>query len=98
MYVYIRETWTILKAEIVEIRAFEVWCWRRALKIPWTEKVRNVEVFRWMNTLKSILNTLKLRRKGLFIGNSSWTTNSNKRKNKKVNKEEGGLEHLSRSK
>uniref|UniRef100_A0A2S2QAL0 Reverse transcriptase domain-containing protein n=1 Tax=Sipha flava TaxID=143950 RepID=A0A2S2QAL0_9HEMI len=46
---YGAETWTILKAERKKIEAFEAWCWRRALKISWTEKVKNEEVYLRMN-------------------------------------------------
>ena len=31
------ESWTIKKAEYCRIDAFELWCWRRLLKVPWTE-------------------------------------------------------------
>lgn len=37
-------TWTMFKAQRKKIDTFETWCWRRALKIPWTEKVKNEEV------------------------------------------------------
>ena len=32
------ENWTIKKAECRRIEAFELWCWRRLLRVPWTEK------------------------------------------------------------
>lgn len=35
-----------LKAEKVKIKAFQVWCWRRALRISQTEKIRNDEIFK----------------------------------------------------
>jgi len=47
------------------------------LKISWTDKIKNDEVFRRMNTQKSIWNTLKLRRKAWIvyvIRNSPWIT------------------------
>lgn len=47
---YGAETWTIIKADKAKIEAFEVWCWRRVLKISWTDKMKNDEVFRRMNT------------------------------------------------
>lgn len=34
------------------IKAFEIWCWRTLLKIPWTEKVKNEEVYQRMNKRK----------------------------------------------
>ena len=36
MYGY--ESWTIRKAECQRINAFELWCWRRLLRVPWTER------------------------------------------------------------
>ena len=36
MNVYIHESWTIKKAECQRIDAFELWCWRRFLRVPWT--------------------------------------------------------------
>jgi len=35
---YGTETWMILKMKKKRIKTFEIWCWRRTLKIPWTEK------------------------------------------------------------
>ena len=34
------ESWTIKKAEHRKIDAFELWCWRRLLRVPWTAKTR----------------------------------------------------------
>lgn len=48
------ETWTILKAQVAEIKDFEVCCWRRTLGIPWIEKVKNVEVFKKLNGYSKI--------------------------------------------
>ena len=35
------ENWTIKKAEHQRIDAFEVWCWRRVLRVPWTTRISN---------------------------------------------------------
>ena len=35
------ESWTIKKAESQKIDAFELWCWRRLLRVPWTAKGSN---------------------------------------------------------
>ena len=35
------ESWTIMKAEHKRIDAFELWCWRRLLKVPWTTRRSN---------------------------------------------------------
>ena len=50
--VYGFESWTIKKAEHRTIDAFELWCWRRCLRIPWTTRRSNQSILR-----KSILNT-----------------------------------------
>ena len=45
---YERESWTIKKAEHRRIDAFELWCWRRLLRVPWTARRSN------QSTLKEI--------------------------------------------
>ena len=45
------ERWTIKKAECRRIDAFELWCWRRLLRVPWTAKKSNQSILR-----KSVLN------------------------------------------
>ena len=42
------ESWTITKAECQTINAFELWCWRRLLRVPWTER-SNQSILREMN-------------------------------------------------
>ena len=48
---YICESWTIKKAECQRIDAFELWCWRRLLRVPWTARRSNQSILR-----KSVLN------------------------------------------
>ena len=40
------ETWTIKKAEHRRINAFELWCWRRLLRVPWTARKSNQSILR----------------------------------------------------
>ena len=40
------EIWTIKKAERQRIDAFELWCWRRVLRVPWTEKRSNKSILK----------------------------------------------------
>ena len=40
------ETWTIKKAECQRIDAFELWCWRRLLRIPWTARRSNQSILK----------------------------------------------------
>ena len=43
------ESWTIKKAGRQRIDAFELWCWRRLLRVPWTEKRSNQSILREIN-------------------------------------------------
>ena len=57
------ESWTIKKAESRRIDAFEVWCWRRLLKVPWTEKTSNQSILKEISPeypLEGLMLKLKL--------------------------------------
>ena len=41
MVMYGCESWTVKKAERGRIDAFELWCWRRLLRVPWTARINN---------------------------------------------------------
>ena len=43
------ESWTIKKAESQRINAFELWCWRRLLRVPWTAKRLNQSILKEIN-------------------------------------------------
>ena len=53
------ESWTVKKAEPQRIDAFELWCWRRLLKVPWTARRSNQSVLREINP-DYLLEGLKL--------------------------------------
>ena len=40
------ESWTIKKAERLRIDAFELWCWRRLLRVPWPERRSNQSILK----------------------------------------------------
>ena len=40
------ETWTVKKAECQRIDAFELWCWRRLLRVPWTARRSNQSIIK----------------------------------------------------
>ena len=44
MYGY--ESWTIKKVEYQRIDAFELWCWRRLLRVPWTQRISNPSILK----------------------------------------------------
>ena len=41
MVMYGHESWTLKKAECQRIGAFELWCWRTLLRVPWTARISN---------------------------------------------------------
>ena len=43
---YACESWTIMKAEHRRIDAFELWCWRRLLRVPWTARRSNQSILK----------------------------------------------------
>ena len=43
------ESWTVKKAERRRIDAFELWCWRRLLRVPWTARVLNQSILKEMS-------------------------------------------------
>ena len=54
------ESWTIKKAEHQRIDAFDLWCWRRLLRVPWTTRRSNQSILRKSVLLKGQLLKLKL--------------------------------------
>jgi hypothetical protein len=60
---YGSETWTIRKREEGRLEAFEMWLYRRMLKIKWTDKVTNREVLNRIGGEREILNTIDNRKK-----------------------------------
>ena len=57
---YACESWTIQKAECQRIDVFELWCWRRLLRIPWTTRRSNQSILKEINPEYS-LEGLKLK-------------------------------------
>ena len=57
------ETWTVKKAEPRRIDAFELWCWRRLLRVPWTARRSNQSILKEISpgcSLKELMLKLKL--------------------------------------
>ena len=46
---YGSESWTVKKAECQRIDAFELWCWRRLLRVPWTARRSNQSILKEIN-------------------------------------------------
>ena len=52
------ESWTIKKAERRRIDAFELWCWKRLLRIPWTARRSNQSMLKEINTEYSLVGLM----------------------------------------
>ena len=69
------ESWTIKKAEHWEIDAFELWCWRRLLRVPWTARRSNQSILKEVSPEYS-LEGLMLKLKLQYFGHLIWRTDS----------------------
>ena len=69
------ESWTIQKTECWGIDAFELWCWRRLLRVPWTARRSNQSVLKEINPEYS-LEGLKLKLKLQYFGHLMWRASS----------------------
>ena len=57
------ESWTVKKAECQRIDPFELWCWRRLLRVPWTARRSNQSILKEISpgcSLKGLMKKLKL--------------------------------------
>ena len=54
------ESWTVKKAECQRIDAFELWCWRRLLRVPWTARRSNQSILKEISPVESFEKTLIL--------------------------------------
>ena len=69
------ESWTIKKAEHRRIDAFELWCWRRLLRVPWTARRSNQSILKEISpgcSLEGLMLKLKLQ----YYGHLMWRTDS----------------------
>ena len=67
------ESWTIKKAENQRIGAFELWCWRRLLRVPWTARRSNQSILKEISPEYSLEGLmLKLH----YFGHLTWGTDS----------------------
>ena len=69
------ESWTVKNAEHRRIDAFELWCWRRLLRVPWTARRSNQSILKEINpgiSLEGIMLKLKLQ----YFGHPMWRVDS----------------------
>ena len=69
------ESWTVKKAECRKIDAFELWCWRRLLRVPWTARRSNQSILKEVSpgcSLEGLMLKLKLQ----YFGHLIWRVDS----------------------
>ena len=69
------ESWTVKKAEHRRIDAFELWCWRRLLRVPWTARRSSLSILKEINpgiSLEGMMLKLKLQ----YFGHLMWSVDS----------------------
>ena len=69
------DSWTVKKADCWRIDAFELWCWRRLLKVPWTAQRSNQSILKEIYpeySLEGLILKLKLQ----YFGHLMWRTDS----------------------
>ena len=69
------ESWTIKKTECWRIDAFELWCWRRLLWVPWTARRSNQSILNEIRPEYSLAG-LMLKLKLQYLGHLMWRTDS----------------------
>ena len=73
--IYGCESWSIKKAEHWRTDAFELWCWRRLLRVPWTARRSNQSILKEISPEYS-LERLMLKLKLQYFGHLMWRTDS----------------------
>ena len=71
MLMYRYESWTVKKAECRRINAFELWCWKRLLRVPWTTRRPNQSILKEISpgiSLEGLMLKLKLQYFGHLMG------------------------------
>ena len=69
------ERWTVIKTEHQRTDAFELWCWRKLLRVPWTAKRSNQSILKEISPEYS-LEGLMLKLKLQYFGHLMWRTDS----------------------
>ena len=71
--IYGCESWTIKKAECRRIDAFELWCWRRLLRVPWTARRSNQSILKELSPEYSLEGLMfKLQYSGHLMGRTDF--------------------------
>ena len=60
---YGSEPWTLQKRDVERLEAFEVWIWRRMMRMSWTERKTNEEMLEAVGTQRELVDALRARQK-----------------------------------
>ena len=72
---FLKHSWTVKKAECQRIDVFELWCWRRLLRVPWTARTSNQSILKEISygcSLEGMILKLKLQ----YFGHLMWRVDS----------------------
>ena len=87
------ESWTVKRAECRRIDAFELWCWRRLLRVPWTARRSNQSILKEISpgySLEGMMLKLKLQYFGLLM-RKSWLIGKDSDNGRDWGQEEEGM-------
>ena len=82
------ESWTVKKAEHWRTDAFELWCWRRLLRVPWTARRSNQSILKEISPGYSLVGLI-LKLKFQYFGHLMWRADSFEKKNPDPKKDWG---------
>ena len=88
------ESWTIKKAECWRIDDFELWCWRRLLRVPWTARRSNQSILKEISpeySLEGLMLNLKLQYFGHLMQKKTWLIGKDPDAGKDWRQEEKGM-------
>ena len=94
MVMYGYEHWTVKKTECRRIDAFELWCWRRLLRVPWTARRSNQSILKEISpeySLEGLMLKLKLQYFGHLISVKNWLLGKDPDVGKDWRQEEKGM-------
>ena len=75
MVIYGCESWTVKRAEHWKMHAFELWCWRRLLRVPWIARRSNQSILKEISP-GCLMEGLMLKLKLQYFGHLMWRVNS----------------------
>ena len=85
------ESWTVKKAECRKIDAFDLWCWRRLLRVPWVARISNQSILKEISpgcSLEGLMLKLKLQYFGHLMQRTDSFVKTNEKDSRKDSRRE----------